>query len=231
MTPDEMKDLCDEKMGKKLGAIFYELRNELDWLHVKWGQYQQLFGEKPERIDLLHEAASLFFHVIEETLSIDTLLHLARLVDPPESQKNKDKPNLTVCALPAMIGDDNAELRDEVSTLVGEAKARTAFAVDWRNRRIAHRDLRVALKEPLHELAPASRLQVRHALEALAAVLNRVEDHYLVGDTGYDFSRDPGDATAMLMTLRSGLEAQRDQRARMSRAEPLESDLHGIPPI
>lgn len=126
-------------------------------------------------------------------------------------------------ALPALI--EETGLRNETGLLVTKAQATTAFAVDWRNRHIAHRDLRLALEEPLIELAPASRLQVRQALEALVRVLNKVEGHFLGGETAYDIGGDPGDAVSMLYLLRGGVEAEAARRARMSKGEPLESDF------
>ena len=55
-------------LGDALGAIFYELQNDLIWLHVKWHQYRVLYGSTPERIDLLNDAAPLAFRVVEDAL-------------------------------------------------------------------------------------------------------------------------------------------------------------------
>lgn len=62
-STEQMKMFCIEKMGPELGSVFNALRNELVWLHVKWHQYRELFGEKPERIDLMNDAAPLFFEL------------------------------------------------------------------------------------------------------------------------------------------------------------------------
>ncbi len=229
LTAEQMKALCIEKMGAELGNVFDALRNELAWLFLKWRQYQELFGTSPERVHLLSQSAHLFFHVIEKTLWEDTLLHLARLTDPPETGGRKDRQNLTVLALPALIQDP--QLRQDVTALATEAQVRTAFAVDWRNRHIAHRDLRLAIQEPIHELAPASRQDVSLALEALVAVLDRLELHFLGGETWYDHGGDPGDAVSLLVTLREGVEADKQRRDRLSRGEPLQSDLRGWRPI
>jgi hypothetical protein len=32
-------------MGPELGITFCAIYNELSWLHVKWRQYSQMFGE------------------------------------------------------------------------------------------------------------------------------------------------------------------------------------------
>lgn len=38
-----------EVMGQDLGPYYTALHNELSWLYVRWQQYQELFGTKPER--------------------------------------------------------------------------------------------------------------------------------------------------------------------------------------
>src|SRR5271156_4325585 len=97
-----------------------------------------------------------------------SLLHLARITDPAKSPGKQDRSNLTIQALPGLISD--ARLKDEVTKLVDKAIKHTAFCRDWRNRHIAHRDLRLALAQPTTRLAEGSRAKVNVALKAIAAV-------------------------------------------------------------
>ena len=40
------------RMGERLGPRFDELRTDLAWLIMKWAEYVELYGTKPERIAL-----------------------------------------------------------------------------------------------------------------------------------------------------------------------------------
>jgi hypothetical protein len=68
------------------------------------------------------------------------------------------------------------EICPELQSLIETAAQKAAFARDWRNRRIAHRDLNVALQQSSTPLAPATRAGVRECLAAIAAVLNVIEN-------------------------------------------------------
>lgn len=74
------------------------------------------------------------------------------------------------------------KLKDEVTKLVAEAIKLTEFCRDWRNRRIAHRDLKLALEQSTTQ----SRAQVKKALKAVAGILNAVEKQYCGLTTDHD---------------------------------------------
>jgi hypothetical protein len=73
-----------------------------------------------------------------------------------------------VASLPNHIQDP--ELRSEVEALCVTARDKASFAIDWRNRHIAHRDLMLTLRTPAKPLEPASHLNVGEAITAIAAV-------------------------------------------------------------
>jgi len=138
-TEDQILAGYVDKMGPELGALFHAIDAELSWLHWRWKQYRILFGEKPSRIDLLNQSAPFFFRVIHDVLFEDTLLGIARLVGPARSAGN---PNLTILRFSAAIAA--VQIRGEVDELIEKAKASAAFAIDWRNHHIAHRNLDLA---------------------------------------------------------------------------------------
>jgi hypothetical protein len=226
MSAEEVRLEHVAKMGRDLGAAFNAIHNEVAWLYLKWDQYRALFGTKPERIDLLNGVSPLFFHILQDVMWEDTLLSLSRLTDREEIG---GKTNLTVRRLPALIADP--QVKHEVLDAVETAIERSAFARQWRNRHIAHRDLALALKEPTKELPPASRLMVQQALESLAAILNRIRRHHLDGDFIYDFPGNPGDALSLMQTLRRGVHALRTKVARLEKGELLPEDYESEPPI
>lgn len=130
-TADEVKRHHIEVMGDDLGSLYHALWNELAWLYSKWGEYVELFGTKPSRIDLVNKAAGHFFRIVQDSLWEDALLHIARLTDPP---KSVGKENLTIRQLPQLIVKE--PLKKNVSALVDVAVEKAEFCRDWRNRHI-----------------------------------------------------------------------------------------------
>ena len=225
LTAEEIEHECLEAMGSDLGRVYYRLENECLWLHLKWSDYTILFGTKQQRIELLNSAAPAFFNLIQDTMWENLLVHICRLMDPPKSH---GKPNLTLQCLPQLV---NLEARPDVEKHLEFAKSRCAFASDWRNRRIAHRDLGLALKEA-EPLAAASRIKVKDALESIGAVLNAVKLRY----TGSTASYDPifsgrGNAMSLLHVLRDGVQARAAKRGRLISGSPTPDDLEAQPDI
>lgn len=140
-----------DAMGGALGALYSELWQSLALIYSYWNEYVVLFGTKPQRIEILNRTAPFFFRMLQDELWEVSLLHLARLTDPPTSIGKGGRTNLTIQALPELIADQT--LKDEVLRLVEIAIAQTEFCRDWRNRRIAHRDLKLALKQETTPLA------------------------------------------------------------------------------
>jgi hypothetical protein len=223
LTADEVRAEHFTTMGPHLGPVYHALWNEVVWLHAKWKEYKELYGEKPTRVDLLNRTAGLFFRIVQDTLWEDALLHLARLTDPPRSA---GKENLTLLQLPSLVDDHG--LRGHLDALLTQAQAKTAFARDWRNRHIAHRDLAKALGEGAKPLTEASRNHVDEALRALAAVLNRVGAFYLKSETVFDVITPMTGSVALLHVLRDGLAADERRLARLRAGQP-DPDDFGVP--
>lgn len=205
MSPDEVKRQYLQAMGPSRGPLYHDLWNEVAWLHAKWQQYVTLFAGARADVDVLNKTAGFFFRIVQGVLWEDTLPHLARLVDPPESLKQADKANVTLLALPPLI--DDPALASTVRMLVDEVKARCAFAVDARNRHIAHRDLALALKYPTAKpLARGNGASVNEALESIREVFGAVHQRYLGTEPpGFQRFDSPPAADALLDHLRCAL--------------------------
>src|SRR5665811_1662354 len=91
-TAEEAKQHHIDVMGEDLGSLYHALWNELAWLYSKWGEYVELFGTEPSRIGLINSAAGRFFRMVQDSFWEDSLLHIARLTDPP---RTAEKENLT----------------------------------------------------------------------------------------------------------------------------------------
>jgi hypothetical protein len=222
-TAEEAKKANIAKMGEPLGALYSALWQALATIHFHWQEYVELFGTKPERINLLNRAAPTFFRILQDELWENSLLHLARLTDPETSQGKADRSNLTIQALPALI--TNAKLKDEVNKLIAEAIKQTEFCRDWRNRHIAHRDLKLALERPTTPLAEGSRAQVKTALKAIAEVLNALDGHYFQSETRFDLCGAVSGAISLLYALDDGLRAEEARQKRLEAGKPLKEDF------
>jgi hypothetical protein len=212
-TAAEVQQEYVAAMGQELGNVFFGLRNECITLHWKWGEFVELFGTSPERIALLNKSAGAFFRIVQDTLWDDVLLRIARLTDAPQfGSKKNNKENLTLLRLPHLV---EPPLRAKVENLLRECLAKCDFARDWRNRRIAHSDLALALDHPgAVPLVSASRQHVKDALGAIVALLNAVLVHYLNAEAMYEV-HPLGNSLSLLYVLRDGLKAEADRSERL----------------
>lgn len=218
-TAEEARAEYERVMGTELGAVYALLWQELAWIHSKWGEYVVIFGTSPERVALLNEAAPSFGRLIQDTLWDGVLLHIARLTDPAVSF---GKPNLSLLAMANLI--DRPATKAKVETQIQACMVSAAFARDWRNRSIAHKDMGVAMEAGV-PLAMASRALVRKALEDLAAVLDLVSHDYIGSTSFFDSGPEIGGALELLYVLNDGLAVQRERRARLERGEYSAADF------
>jgi hypothetical protein len=191
-SQDEIKDLYIAAMGEEIGSTFHPLYVELVELHIVWQQYQQLFGNDSETVDLLNRTAGLFFKIVQDELWDSVLLGISRFTDPPSTGAKK---NLTIQSLPPLIKDE--QLKADVDALCAAAITQAAFAREHRNKRIAHQDHGYSISRSAHPLHGISRELVESMLAALRAVLNRLDLHFR--DTTVLYERFIDDSGARLL--------------------------------
>lgn len=224
MSHEETKQEFIDSMGESLGKLFYAFWNDVHWLHQKWGEYLELYGTKPSRIDLLNETAPLFFRFVQDALWYDIILHIARLTDPP---KSVGKDNLTIRRIPHYIEKDSF-LEEILSPQIQSALKLSNFTRDWRNRRLAHRDLELALEESAKPIEGASRKSIEEAIEAIDDVLNSIVGHYMDTTINFDYL-SPGDgALSLLYYIHLGLNARKERLKRIKNGEVLPGDFDSI---
>ena len=204
-------------MGSDLGPYFQAIFYEVAAAYRRWHDYVELFGTSPKRIELLNGTAPSFFALVQEALWHETLLEITRLTDPVTTGGRATRANLTIQRLPILI--DDPELRARTGDLVGSAVDAAAFARDWRNRRIAHRDLALSMKDEAAPLAPASRKRVKDALAAICAVLDPISLHYSDSTSYFDLPGPPGSAGSLLNVLSLGKETRDEVLERHRRGE------------
>ena len=180
--------------------------NEVNQLHLKWKEFRALYAADQKTIDLLNQAAPTFFHDLQNVLWGDILLRLCRLTDP---LKSAGKDTLSLARLPSVIPDNL--LKAKVAPLVESAKQKTDFARDWRNRRLAHKELPPVTGQQTKPLEMASLKHVEEALTVIREAMNCIERHYENSTTTtYERCIEPsGGVNSLLSCLRRGVDAQR----------------------
>lgn len=198
---DETHQVMTTKMGDEFGSLFYYLYNETVWLTIKWLEYNELYGTKPSRIDLMNQAAPQIFFIIEKTLWNDILLGISRITDPPETYKKR---NITFQAITKHIED--AELKNSIEIDIKGIIEKTQFCRDWRNRSIAHFDYDLNINEQKAEpLAPANRKLISEVMKMLQDVINRLNFHYLRKTVVFDHISGYQGAVSLLVNIENGL--------------------------
>jgi AbiU2 len=86
-SAEQVRERHVRDMGPQLGDVYHLLWKEVPWLHAKWNQYRQLYAHSRERVEFLNKVGGHFFGIVQHTLRDDILLHLARLTDPPKSNR------------------------------------------------------------------------------------------------------------------------------------------------
>jgi hypothetical protein len=194
-------------MPQSLGELYLSLRDELTWIHLKWIDFLGLFGKK-ECVETLNEVAPALFAHLQRALWEDVLLHLCRLTDPPQSMGHD---NLTFRRLPPVVSDPT--LQAKVKGFVDAAVAGTQFARDWRNRRLAHKELPPADGSPSKPLATASRKHVEEALLPMREAMNAIQLQFMGSATGYEHSIGAlGGVDSLLFYVGRGLKAVHEER-------------------
>lgn len=219
-TEEESQKEYIEVMGKPLGKLFHALWQEVAWLYTKWREYEDLFGTKPSRIDLMNKAAPRFFRIVQDALWENTILHISRLTDPP---KTMNKENLSIQRLPLIVEDK--ELKQNLKKKIDKAKTNSKFCRDWRNRRIAHSDLKLAIEDRSTPLEPSSRKAINDTLSAIVDVINQVTLHYQVSNTVFDVHNRLGGGESLLYIIDDGLRFYKERIARIKNGNFKEDDF------
>lgn len=199
-------------MPPEVNKLYEELWAELARIHLKWNDYRFLFADNPENFDVMNESAPQFFYDLQQLMWGDVLLHLCRITD---RKKVSGKSTLTILKLADVITEPS--LQKNVLSLGEDACAKTKFARDWRNRRLAHRELPPPNGQSSKPLAHASRQSVEDALLALRSTMNAVSLHYIDSTTAYEHSIPSSrGAGRLIFILQKGLEANQNLRLDLS---------------
>ena len=210
MTHNEIRAEYVGLMGQDLGQLFHELEDQVSWLHYKWNELKELFGQGQDRIDLLNHVASNFFFFVQQTMFENVLLHLCRLTDPPKTFGKK--PNLSLLSLAESISD--ASLRRDVTTATQILLKNSEFARDWRNRRLAHTDLTTFRNQHSTPLPPVDAKSVEDALRSFGDLFDLIWRHYGHSPTLFTFHTEPWGAKTLVHYLEEAVRVEKEENAR-----------------
>lgn len=186
-------------MGTDLGELFTVLSEELTMLTWQFQELAELYGGNGNRHEIMNRVAPFFFWLLQRSWWDECLLSVTRLLAPIESM---GKANLTFQRLPDLISD--GEVKASIAKRVAALLTLAAFAKEWRNKRLAHRDLAHALNKAPAKLPPATLGDVWVVLREMAGILNEVEHRYCKSETWYESPITHG-VMSLLYTLRDGL--------------------------
>lgn len=207
-------------MGEQLGHVYHLLWNQCALLHMRFEEFVELFGKEEQRqFDIMNETAPGFFRAVQDMYWESLLLGLCRFAD---ASKVSGRETLSLDQLLRLPG---ARTVPKLNELVAAARNKMKFAQDWRNRFIAHADLDHALNTKSKPLAPASRAQVREALQAIVDVLNALEWHFKGGSLVFLGTHAGWNGTYLLRQLNLASVLQKEREKRMISGTVREDDF------
>jgi hypothetical protein len=222
---DEIRKNYLNKLPLDLGLVFVPLLEEVITLSSKWAEFKKLFAKSNERIELLNKTAPSFFHMIQNVLVEDIILHLARLSDYP---KTAGKENLTIQRLPSI--DSIKNCLPEIEKTIDDFVKSEEFALikDWRNRILAHTDFKLATEGVIaKQLEVANKKKIENTLKLIQDILRKILLHFINEETIFE-PISQGDADALIFYLNSSIQYLEKRKQRILEGEPLPDDL--IPP-
>lgn len=180
LSPKEMLSDCENKLGEEFGRAYYHAYNEWCNLWIVWKQFRNLFCSGPERVELLNRCGAGLFYQVDKIFLESIMLSLCRLTDPPETC---GRHNLTIKRFSQFM--DSEERTEKMKNLISEAEISTAFARDWRNRRIGHNDyyLKLGKAKPLKS---ATIDGIEAAVRAVFDVFSYISHDFLKQSTEYE---------------------------------------------
>lgn len=188
------------RMGDELGRLYTALDNHVVWIHWHWYEFDILFGRDGQKIEALNRTAPFFFRMIQQMFWRDILLRLSYLVAPTDTF---GKENLTLKLLPDVVHD--TALSSRLRTMLEDLDSHSSFVTDWRNRSLAHKDLRLAIGDKSKPLPPATVDSVQICLDHCAAILDAVNSHYFDATTAFSIGHFSSGAESLLHTIQNGL--------------------------
>ena len=167
-TGMQVKNHYKKLMGDEAGEVFVTLRNETISAHEEW----HVMKELSQHQQLLSDTEVAFFQIAVRSMWASLVLNVSRLTDP---KKGRGYENASLFTLPTYLCGNNRKI---IQNLATSARTRAKPLRDWRNKRFAHLDKKVALDNHLNPLKDIHLIQVEFVLDAVDRTLNKFHSFY-----------------------------------------------------
>jgi len=155
------------KFPPAIRGVFPNLAGETSELRQAWAVYSHLFMEKKELTDAMGERLGIVIGMFQSMLQDEMFLSIARLTD----KNSLGQTNLSLWGLLAAIPNaGHASFGQDVTTALEKIFAAAARIRKHRHKRIAHCDLKVALRSAI--LPVVTFEEIRAVLEQIEEFLN-----------------------------------------------------------
>ena len=182
---------------------FEAAKQQLITASAKWQLVEQLFAKSKTRSEFLKRTGSCFFALVKNSLVTDVMISLGRLLDRSNLKGNE---NLTLERLVTSVSElGNGELALRLNVHLGNARAAYDATRLYRNKRLAHNDLKTILEQDANPLRPATVGDVRATLREAGEFLNLIDLHYRRSTTTFGFQMIEGDADSIVRLIRDGM--------------------------
>lgn len=174
---------------------FEYLRSRVVDIYWRWRTWKRLFmsankGGGEAKMELLNRSAASFFGLVEDTLILDVVLRLWKLVDPhAKSLTFQTLLKTNPFSIPA------TEL-DKARGICAEYNREIATVTKWRHKRVAHQDHDVAL-----QVRPMATLKFADIEAALAKAIEFMETISQDKTYHYDWLVEIGGPNELFRTL------------------------------
>ena len=189
------------EINQEIQTTLKKLKDDVLWVSLIWNRFNQLYADNDERVRLLHDTAGGFLGMVQRMMVDATIMALARLVDPLE---NRYQENLSLPRLIDLVQKDkNSDLHIELNTMFDDLDELMKPLKLHRSKRIAHKDLALALEK--YTFPPAIKGDIDKAISLVHRILISGEEEYLEGTgTPYDQIFFPGDVRNLVNFLDLG---------------------------
>jgi AbiU2 len=198
-TADQIRADFEARLPGDLGSLFYILWSEVLSVHEIWATFSSLYlSGKPNR-GLLDYCARSFFEDLEWILHDDVILRIRRVLDRPDYRGN---PNASLYLLVERLKEYTPDLVPDIQALLKSVKSDASPLTTIGNKRVAHRDLDVALHSKGLGLADAT--LITNVLEQIGTIMNSIEEPYREEGEPRDYTdiTARGNAESLLAYLR-----------------------------
>lgn len=194
------------------GKLAYYLSNEITFLHLKWKEYREIYGNEPEIIDLINEVAGFFFWMHERILRHDIFFTIARILDPAYSNRKKKKSNASLEKLILEL-EPHTDLKvievwkKDLEHLKSESKT----LLNIRNKLLSHNDFDTHVNHSPEVLSGISRQQVEDLLELIRKLFNKINLHFRDSEIGFNYVFRPLDGSLALISFIESNQSDRSE--------------------